>query len=352
MRTLIVMIALLSLVGTSCFLLEEKEPGTPTPTAAPTPTPTPTPLVIGQQPGKSAGTITRDYEWRYAGRSWTWTLNVPEALYDHYKERPRPPTKDYSVYVTHPDDDFYLKILAETIEDAAEKNELDELETVNLAVTFVQSLPYTSDTVTTPYDEYPRYPVETLVDRGGDCEDTSILLAALLDEMGYGVVLLSPPGHMAVGVLGSSGMSGDYWEHKGGLYFYLETTGEGWRLGEVPSEYRGEAAHVYDIAPVPVLTHEWKATTTADYREVKLSVTAENQGTGPALNVRILAGYDAGEDKVWNVEDSPPFDLDPGQKQSFTMNLTAPRGEHTRLVVQVVYDGFAVDESYSEWFDT
>jgi hypothetical protein len=173
----------------------------------------------------------------------------------------------------------------------------------------------------------------------------------LLDELGYGVVLLLPPDHMAVGVLGGAGLSGAHWEHKGGLYYYVETTGEGWRLGQIPAEYKGEAAHIYDIAPVPVLTAEWSGTT-KNYREVKLQVTAENSGTGPAFNIRVLAGYDAGEDKVWNVEESPPFDLDPGQKRSFTMNLTAPRGEHTRLVVQVVYDGFAVDESYSEWFDT
>ena len=42
------------------------------------------------------------------------------------------------------------------------------MEKVNLVITFVQSLPYTSDSVTTAFDEYPQYPMETLVEYGGN----------------------------------------------------------------------------------------------------------------------------------------------------------------------------------------
>jgi hypothetical protein len=75
-------------------------------------------------------------------------------------------------------------------------------------------LEYTSDLVTEGYDEYPRYPIETLVDKGGDCEDTAILAASIIRGMGYGVVLLvfpktaDSPGHCAVGVAGEAGMPG------------------------------------------------------------------------------------------------------------------------------------------------
>lgn len=43
--------------------------------------------------------------------------------------------------------------------------------------------------------EYWRYPLQTLIEKTGDCEDTSILLAAILDAAGYdsGIILL--PGH-------------------------------------------------------------------------------------------------------------------------------------------------------------
>lgn len=118
---------------------------------------------------------------------------------------------------------------------------------MSFLATFVQSLPYTSDSVTTGHDEYVRYPLETLIDDGGDCEDTAILLAALLKELGYDVVLLSPPGHMAVGVAVSAGVVHSYTtiEVHGVHYAYVETTGDGWRIGEVPDEYQHSTFQVF-----------------------------------------------------------------------------------------------------------
>ncbi len=313
-------------------------------------TPTPKPVKIVQEPPESSDIITMQYDWRYAGTEWTWTLNLPRALYDYYREMPRPPTEDYSVYVTHPEDDSHLEMLVEEIEEAAISEGFDEWETVNFAVSFVQSLPYTSDSVTTPYDEYPRYPIETLVDNGGDCEDTSILMAAILHEMGYGVVLLSLPGHWAVGILGGEGIDGTYWEHNGKKYFYLETTGQGWQIGELPPKFQGEAAHIYDIVPVPILTHDWEATTEGNY--VELIVTVENRGTETAYDVYIRAGFDAGGGMLWNAEESALLDLAPDCGMTVTMYLTMPWDKHTRLVVQIVDNGYAVDESYSRWFNT
>jgi len=312
--------------------------------------PTAIPTEIIQASPESSDIITRQYEWRYAGSDWTWNLPIPKALYDYYRQLPRAPTKDYSVYVTHPEDDSYIKMLAERIEEAAARDGFDEWETVNFAVSFVQSLEYTSDSVTTPYDEYPRYPIETLVDYGGDCEDTSILMAAILHEMGYDVVLLSLPGHMAVGVWGGEGVYGTYWEHNGKKYFYLETTGQGWQIGELPPEFEGEAAYIYDIVPVPILTHDWEAMTKGFY--VELIVTVENWGTATAYDAYILAGFDAGGGMLWNPEESAPFDLEPDYSITVTLYLSVPRDKYTRLVVQIVDDGYAVDESYSEWFNT
>ena len=74
-------------------------------------------------------------------------------------------------------------------------------------------MPYTVDDETTPWNEYPRYPVETLFDRGGDCEDTSILTATILYEMGYDVALLilEDDNHCAIGISGGEGVFGTYY---------------------------------------------------------------------------------------------------------------------------------------------
>ena len=190
----ILLLAIILISGIACSLFS--------PTFS-TPTPTPVPTQIIAEPTYSPDTIIRQYEWSYDGREWQWTLSIRQSLYDYYVERPRVPTEDYSIYVTHPKDDEYIDTLIDKIEEVATNTGYDEMETVNFAVSFIQSLPYAVDNVTTSYDEYPRYPIETLVDNGGDCEDTSILMAAILNEMGYGTVLLSLPNHMAVGVLGS-----------------------------------------------------------------------------------------------------------------------------------------------------
>lgn len=315
------------------------------------PIPTPEPVQIVPDITPSQGTITMQYEWRYEGRDWEWTLPIPQSLYDYYESRPRASTEDYSIYVTHPEDDSYIETLVGKIDEAAADAGFDQTETVNFAVSFVQSLPYTADSVTTSYDEYPRYPIETLVDNGGDCEDTSILMAALLTEMGYSVILLSFTKHMAAGVAGVEGTSGTYWDHDGGKYYYLESTGERWEIGELPAEYTGESAYIYDIKPTPILTHDWEASTSW-FNKLDMTVTVENLGTATAYDVYIYAAFDAGGDMVWNPEESQSFDLAPDQSITISMQLNVPKSEYTRIIVQIVDDGYSADKSYSEWFDT
>jgi len=254
------------------------------------------------------------------------------------------------VYVTHPYDDPYIDMLVEKLEDAAKKSEFSAYETVEFAAAFVQSLPYSFDSETTPFDEYPRYPIETLVDNGGDCEDTSILLASIIDAMGYGVVLIRFPEHIAIGIKGGENVAGTYWEYGTSKYYYLETTGEGWRIGQLPEEYEGVSAYVYPLVPIPILTHEW--TTSPEGYFALLEVKVSNVGTATANDVYVYAGFDAGNDQLWNPEQSTPTDLEADYILTVQLYIRVPLDEHTRLVVQIVMDGYAVNESYSKWVDT
>ena len=315
-----------------------------------TPTSIESPTQIITAPNESTETITRNYEWNYKRRDWTWNLSIPTSLYDYYKERPRAQTADYSIYVTHPSDDQYIQMLADNIKKAATDAKYSEKDTINLAISFVQSVPYLTDNVTTAFDEYPRYPIETLVDQEGDCEDTAILMAALLDAMGYSVVLISPPNHMAVGILGIEGMSGTYWDHNGGKYYYIETTGSNWEVGQLPAEYTGKTAHIYDIIPVPILTHDWKSESSRG--KLTMTVTVENLGTATADGVYVYAGFDAGNNMLWNTKESATFNLSPDQSIVIHMELSIPKDKYTRIQVQIVYNNYSVDKSYSTWFDT
>ena len=275
---------------------------------------------------------------------------MPQSLYEYYQEIPRPPTQNYSVYVTHPLDDIYIEHLVEKIQKAAQEAEFTEYEVVEFAASFVQSLPYTADSITTPYDEYPRYPIETIVDKGGDCEDTSILLASIIDKMGYGVVLIEFPEHCAVGVKGGENVYGTYWEYEGSKYYYIETTGEGWGIGQLPEEYENTSAIIYPMIPTPVLTHDGSVKGIGDIVQVEVKVY--NLGTAPANNVSVLAGFDAGNGMLWNGKESQPFTLGVNQKVTIKLSLIIPVDKHTRLVIQIGIDNVLVDESHTEWFNT
>lgn len=302
-----------------------------------------------QKAPRSNEFIERHFTWEYFGE-WNWDVLIPEALYDYYHEIPRPPTRNYSIYVTHPWDDPYINSMVNKIKGAAEEKGYDEYQMVEFTIAFVQSLPYTVDSVTSPFDEYPRYPVETLVDGGGDCEDTSILLAALLNEMGYGVVLLGLPEHMAVGLKGGENIYGTYWEYEGAKYYYIETTGSGRKIGELPDEYTDMSASIYTMQPVPIITHEWDLESEGIY--VMLKVKVNNLGTTTAYNVFVFSGFDAGNDKVWSSTQSETFNLEPDMQVTATLYLhPPPLGVHTRLLVQVAMGGYNVSESYSDWFD-
>ncbi len=197
-------------------------------------------------------TVTQHYEWTYgtslSSELYQWNLPIPLSLYYEYYKRPRPTSlSDYVSMAKDSKDDYYIDQMIQRINSVAIKEGYSELEKVNFVIAFVQSLPYTADNVTTRWNEYPRYPIETLFDQGGDCEDTSILTAALLSRLGYDVALLLLPyeKHAAVGI-SIAKASGSYYEHGGKKYYYLETTGEGWKIGQMPS-FKDTRANIYPL---------------------------------------------------------------------------------------------------------
>jgi hypothetical protein len=196
--------------------------------------------------------IEKYFAWEYDGLHWTWNISIPKDLYEEYKEvsvsrRTREGPAGYGFLTTTQDQ--YVRMLSNKLNESATQMGYGSFDKVSFVLAFVQSLPYTSDNVTQGYNEYPRFPIETLVDDGGDCEDTSVLFATLTLIMGFGTVYFNPPNHYAVGILGS-GLRGTYWEHPQGsnkTYYYCETTGNNFKIGQLPLEFTGTSAYIYDI---------------------------------------------------------------------------------------------------------
>ena len=148
------------------------------------------------------------------------------------------------------------------------------------ALYFVQTIEYALDSVSKGVDEYVRFPIETLSDGVGDCEDKVILLAAIFEEAHIDYALIILPDHLALGA-----------KTDGGDYKYLETTHPSWEIGQIPAQFDGVPMKIlrphqesqvvpksinFESEPTPVFTPAW----------CHLRILMQNYGPGRVKNLR------------------------------------------------------------------
>ncbi|NJD52793.1 MAG: hypothetical protein FIB07_08000 [Candidatus Methanoperedens sp.] len=331
---------------------------TPTPRLSPINTPsslpTPEPVIItptGETDFEPDKTFQRKFTWNYGGTEWYLTMNFDDGIYNAYKSRSH--SRDYDLFASDPYDDVLIKSIATTLKKVGKDNGLTDSEIPYLTISFIQSLPYTSDKVTTGFDEYPRFPYETLYDDGGDCEDTSILATAILQEMGYGVVLIELPKHMAVGIKCSPDISGYSYNFNGQRYCYLETTGENWPVGQLPDEYKNSKAKIITIYARPVLDVKFTSKYEYNSKDVytDVDVTVENLGSETAKNTKIYVALQTSDtSKVWSQIESQYVQIEPESSYTYNVkNLHAPTGRNFRIYVRAYGDNVISDEEFSNW---
>jgi transglutaminase-like putative cysteine protease len=200
--------------------------------------------------GDAVGTLPGDptFKWSYHGTTYRMDINISKALYQQYHSdsTPRYATDDVEAvqladqYVT-PGEDL-IEEIAHRLGDATVG--YSDVERANFVLSFVQTIEYVTDEDSVQQVEYWRYPVETLYDHEGDCEDKSFLYASLMEALGYDAVILIFSDHAAAGI-SINEAKGSYYSLSGTKYYYCETTGTGWEIGDMPDEY--DSAHV---APV------------------------------------------------------------------------------------------------------
>ena len=79
--------------------------------------------------------------------------------------------------------------------------------------------------------DFAKFPSETIIDGGGDCEDTAILFVSLARIAGFDVKFLKIPGHMMAVVQGN--FIGYYTEYDNKKYFVVETARTNRTIGEI-----------------------------------------------------------------------------------------------------------------------
>lgn len=154
------------------------------------------------------GVDNKTFDWSYGGKDYSITLGIRYSDYYTYKTddiiRSQGTTEHDKMFVTS--DDKYVKQIAEYISGATVG--FDKAEVVNVLLRFTQTIPYMYDSESVGQEEYWKYPLETLYDGNGDCEDTSILFCAVGKAMGYDTALMLFSGH-ATGAISIADMGYD-----------------------------------------------------------------------------------------------------------------------------------------------
>jgi len=140
-----------------------------------------------------------------------------------------------------------IRFLKDSLEELAIEKELSRVEQANLVVSFVQDIPYSyviSKTCEEVEDEgHPCLgetflgilsPYEFIHTLYGDCDTRSILIYALLEEMGFDpmIVISKEYAHAMLAI--HMPATGDHLTYQRKNYYFWETTGKNWPVGVLP----------------------------------------------------------------------------------------------------------------------
>ena len=148
----------------------------------------------------------------------------------------------YRAMVNDPAQEEMYSDLLNEIKKTRLRQKLSDDEYLELIAVYIQSLRYE-----TREQNPAKFPIETVVNRAGDCDDRSLLLAGLLSREGYPVALFlfGPESHMAVGV-GSE----DYL-YKNTGYAFVETTNYSF-VGMPTDKLKGNLTLFSDPVIIPI----------------------------------------------------------------------------------------------------
>lgn len=195
--------------------------------------------------------VEKTFAWRYGNPEETLEIVLPigENRYNQARRETRLQQSDWDQYVLaeSPEMNYLSACFLNIFLQHPQWSAYDQTSAI---LAFVQQgIEYAFDKDTTPEDDWPRYPIETLMEKVGDCEDAAILTAAIMSRLGFQVALLMLPGHCALGIAGVDNLPGTYIRdsNSGRHYYYAESTASGWQIGALPEKYQSA-----DIEIVPV----------------------------------------------------------------------------------------------------
>ncbi|ADN36968.1 hypothetical protein Mpet_2220 [Methanolacinia petrolearia DSM 11571] len=138
----------------------------------------------------------KQYTWTYGDEEMSIDVNVPGDVYQDYAygiDGTIYPDNITEYIISSGDDGVVSDTAGQLSAIIKSKDYSDEEDVTGLVFSFVGSIPYETDYESGHSSEYPRTPAVILSDGAGDSGDHSILAAALLRELGYGVAIVYYP---------------------------------------------------------------------------------------------------------------------------------------------------------------
>ncbi|MDP3565232.1 MAG: hypothetical protein Q8R70_12170 [Methanoregula sp.] len=202
--------------------------------------------------------VTRTYPYVLRGETGTLRLDLDPGLY-HRLAAGSPPlvctmpvsgldpcpdaevARYYRGVIDRPEERLYLDALVQAIRGRTVVRD----DQARIAISLVQQIPYGYNESYANGSGNLRTPSMILYDRSGICDEKSLLLAYLLRELGYGVVLFSFPGqeHTAIGIRSPAAYA-----YNATGYAFVETT-----FPAIVTDDQGEYGNGGRLAGPPVL---------------------------------------------------------------------------------------------------
>jgi Predicted periplasmic protein len=229
-----------------------------------------------------------EYIWTYDKQTYSYKIEIPQELYEYYSNRNHD-RYDYEQYAVSDYDREIIQKLAKSFADHGRRNKHSEEQIAANVIAFTHSIPYLTDIETTGFDEYPRYPVETLID-GGDCEDLAILAVAILYELNQECILVRLENHMGIGLKDSGNYTGISYLYNETVYYYAGVTEGETAVGIIPKSIDPTLKELYYVQPMPKVSgHLVQHVSGFDEKSYRYSLRGniENEGSGIGKNVTV-----------------------------------------------------------------
>lgn len=191
------------------------------------------------------------YEWKSYDKKYNFWIEFPinrdTYLFVADFDRELDPEKYSSQYIQDPHSKEVVEGVVGCFKDLAESFGYENAYMVREMTHFVQTtIKSANDLKTKDQDDYPRYPMETLYERKGDSQDRSILLAAMIKELGYDAAILKIDNHYAVAIRTDPDYrDGLYYQVGDARWLYIETTSKQYKIGQIPKKYQDKEACFY-----------------------------------------------------------------------------------------------------------